>query len=408
MDKKLKDIKAGREKTLTAQVLKNLYTLPYTVHATPTAFLTYHEKFVPPNYVLDPNVHLISIEKEVAKFLEVDASLDILNLRKNPIFHFSQTANVKRIIVMQLSDFRTLLDSLEDDNRPVVWMFHTIRCGSTVWSQIFNALPNWSVLSEPQTMFYNMMSVRTETNDLQLQQVFESSEYEEWLVAIIKMYLRLLPKENHVFWKEHGAMTDQIIPIIHRRFSHHKIMLAYRDVLPNAMSFYKAFGHLPRFLNYVKHIYDDIRDMNLGGDARFGRLFYTNGYNPTLCSKAIIKSNLQPNAFEWSTLLWATKVRMFRQFKDEGIEIKCVKYDSIRDRPEKIIAEVFEYLDIPSEYVEHGLESLKLDSQDGLFFSWKNRAANETWRMTDECTKRCNILLREMGIDGDMNSITYL
>ena len=104
----------------------------------------------------------------------------------------------------------------------------------------------------------------------------------------------------------------------------------------------------------------------------------------------------------------ALPIWMFRQFKDEGIEIKCVKYDSIRDRPEKIIAEVFEYLDIPSEYVEHGLESLKLDSQDGLFFSWKNRAANETWLMTDECTKRCNILLREMGIDGDMNSITYL
>ena len=127
-----------------------------------------------------------------------------------------------------------------------MWLFYSARCGSTAWSQIFNALPNWTVISESFTHVYNMICTET---DFDLKELSETSRYEEMVVSLIKMHLKLAPKGNNSLFK--GTATDvHMIPTIRKRFPKHKILFGYRDVLPSARSYFQAFAADMEFLVY--------------------------------------------------------------------------------------------------------------------------------------------------------------
>lgn len=388
---KLDKIYSGSERTATAQVQKIWHTLSFSPLTTPNTFFAIHSHFAPASIILEPNVHLLSMDNQKVKLLRFDRDVDILNIRKYPILFLAQLQNARDIIIVPRRDFDRIIKKVEEEDRNVVWFFHTIRCGSTLWSQIFDSLPNWTVISEAQAMYHSIVYTRT---DIDIQTLSKTQEYEELVVAVVKFFLMLAPKGHSVFWKT-VPLDEYMVGVIRKRFPSHKILFGYRNVLPCAMSYHKAFGWITSVQRRLKYVVDDMENIPpTNGEARVGWLFNTAGFDPNQCVKAVKTAGLTFDTFEWFVLLWAIKVTLLQDSSLTGAKIKHVKYEHLLGNPKGVISDVFEYLDINSDLVEQALQAMKHDSQDGLFFSHKNRTGFRSWKRTDESVRRCNQVLR--------------
>ena len=389
----LKDIEEGRETKYRAQVLNVVYRSKYSPIANPKLYFLRHSHFTTVDTVLRDNVHLISIEDDVAKFVEVDASVNLLDCRHYPLFSVALSEHVRKYIIIPRVDFDRLVSGIEDDDREVVWMFHTMRCGSTLWSQMFNLLPDWHVISESITLCYTVFHAREECD---LQKFSKTKCYEDIVVGWVKMYLQRYPKGHKVFWK--GFPIDHhIIPVLRKRFPNHRIVFAYRDALPSAKSYYTAFESIPLSVFGVKML-NMISSLPPRSVSRHLWLWYTNGYNMELCFKTI-RSVMPGTGFvEWYVLLWAATVSMMKEFSDAGIPIINIKYEDLQADPKLQVSNLFRMLSIPQEYVDRALQAMDQDSQAGMFLSLENRKKNKSWKRSDDSVERCNRILKAFNL----------
>ena len=402
---KIEDIEKGREKRKTAQVLRLVHKFKYTPLISPNSVIVTHECFKNADIVLQPHIHLLSIEDDQARFIEFDKDIgmEVLNTRKYPLLISAQVSKAKKIINVPRNDFDEIVSGLEIGQGDVVWLFHSARCGSTAWSQIFNALPNWTVISESFTHVYNMICTET---DFDLKELSETSRYEEMVVSLIKMHLKLAPKGNNLLFK--GTATDvHKIPKICKRFPKHKILFGYRDVLPSARSYFQAFAADMEFLvdycinPWLKKVrYDDVR-------ARQSWLLFTNGYDKDQSLAAIRLAMPDPSIMEWYVLSWAGIMIMMSEFQLKGVPFKSIKYEDLKTQPAELLQRVFEYLGIPTRYTNLALQTLKEDSQTGLFFDHDKRKHLAVWTRTGSSVSKCNAILDHFNLP-DLDSSYFM
>ena len=406
MAAQLTEIREGKEKLKTAQVLKICYRFKYNHHVNPTSFCLIHERFIQTEAVLRPHIYPVYISEDVARFIELDQQMssEILNTRKHPIRSHALTANAVKVIDVPRKDLDRIVSQLPDDRRRVVWMFHTTRCGSTVWSQIFNSLPDWTVFSEPDTHFYRMIYLES---DFDYEKLTQTKQYEDMVVSSIQLYLNLAPKDNNIFWK--ATITDyHMIPIIQKRFPHHKILFSYRDVLPSGKSYFKAFANLDLMRFVVYYVLNPWLPRGSDEDRIHACwMAFTNGFSKTRCLTAIRSALPDPGVMEWFVLFWASTITMVQEQQRSGLKIKSIKYEDMQTEPAKVINEVFKYVDIPTNFVELGLEATEKDSQAGLHFDQQHRKKNPAWVRTSESVRKCNAVLSAFDLPDLDSSFTF-
>ncbi|XP_067940921.1 uncharacterized protein [Watersipora subatra] len=374
-----------------AQVLRVIWRNPFSLITHPWTFFTIHERFAPAEIVLDSRVHLLSITSKKATFTQVDC--DIPNVRSHPFTWLVQTKQTTHLIVLPIQVFYDLVKNIDVNDRKVVWMFHTARCGSTAWAQVFNQLPGWTVFSEPQVMFYSVLY--GDHGYCSAESFSKSVTYRKMLEATVKMYLRQTPEKSSVFWKG-KHMDEHSIKIIAKYFPHHKIFFAYRDARPSISSFDRVFGNTALAQEYVKTLMHDPFDDDWWFQPSNSRAF-TNGYDHQFCKKVIAK--VRPRRLvEWGCFWWAAKITTVLQSLDDGIVVKPIKYENLVSDRRGTVTKVFDYLDIPGDLVDIACETLNYDSQAGVTnVSWKSRAREDPgiWTRDSESVERCNMILRE-------------
>ena len=385
-----KRIRDGEEKTCVAHVEKIHFTSPFSPMVTDQTYFTTHKSFEPASVIEEQNVHLLAVSTDEVVFLRVDTELDIFNIRKNPIFFLAQTMNAKEMITLPRNVYNKMVEQIDISDREVVWLFQTIRCGSTVWAQIFGSLPSFMVISEAQVMYH---SIAFHSDIQNFQQFTRTKEYEDMVVSMIKCYINYIPKDKKVFWKT-CILDDHMIPIIHKHFPKHKMVFAYRNSLGCAASYERAFGWMPMLKSDCQSVVDTMFEERPTGAARTMKLFYTNGFDPTMCNKAIRKAILECSPFEWFIVLWSSKVTTVLQCMDQGIDIKPAKYEYLQKNPKQTIRDIFRYLGLSSDLLETACKAIELDSQAGLFFSQQNRTSHAKWQRTKDAVQRCNIILK--------------
>lgn len=388
----------GSTNQLPAQVMKNLATIPLFVYANPNTFVTVHERFSPAEVIFRENVHILYINSKQAAFIEVDESVDIMNVRKHPIFFLAQNEHAKKLIILPLQVFEDLVEKLDVSDRKVVWFFHSTRCGSTAWAQVFHALPNWTVYSEPQCIYYT--SLYSDHGFPSVQQFAESDLYSRYVTLMIKYSLATMPEHNNVFWK--GTIMDEnLIPVIAKQFPHHKILFGYRDILPNAVSFHNITTNFPAAPVVMRCTLNqttrwDHRQLSI---IRVLNANLTNGISKERCD-AIYKQVQIQHVFERIVFMLAAKISLVKQFAASGVEVKFVKYEDLMADERRAIVALFTYVGVARDMVDIAWEALQGDSQAGSSISRENRSLslgrrfNKGWQRTDEGLERCNKILR--------------
>mgnify|MGYP001800723285 CR=1 FL=1 len=339
-------------------------------------------------------MHLVGIVENMARFVEIDEHADILNLRKHPFLSVSQIVHTKKIVLVPLQDVMDILTAFPTEEVDVVWCFRIARSGSTLWCQMFYALPNWIVYSEPTAL---LCSVVRAHNILNVAEFTKTEEFETMVITTIKMHILMAPKHHSIFWKSSGGLDEYMIPVIKKHFPSHRLLFSYRDCLPSAMSYYNSFGHEPWLLHMMHHTNSETSGRPdwtfLSDTARFGWLILTNGFNLKFLKTLVGKCRPKPNGFEWSILLWASRVAMIREYLASGINIKTLRYDDLRRDPVDTVCDLFSHLGISLDLISLALEAMKIDSQASASCSHKKRVSNKCWVRTSESDQRCNSML---------------
>lgn len=120
----------------------------------------------------------------------------------------------------------------------------------------------------------------------------------------------------------------------------------------------------------------------------------TQSYPPVIGK---LREFMPQDIFDWYLCLWsATVLRMMEDMKK--IKVNCVKYENQQVDMEGTIRKVFDYLDIDQSLVPKAKEATKRDSQEGTFYSHRNRANNPRWVETSEQIERGNRFLASLGL----------
>lgn len=391
-----------------AQVLKIVWRLPNLFTANPFAFFCIHERFIGADVILKKGVHLLGITKETAIFLQVDDDCDLFNPRINPIVSASQTANASRMIVLRIGDFNRIVDKVDISDRKVVWMFHTARCGSTTWVQIFHSLPGWTVFSEPQAMAYTCcFGNHIDHQNTSIQRFSKSQTFKNLVKSIIKIYLYHAPANSSVFWKT-TSLGNHMADTIKTEFPDHKLLLAYRDILPSLKSYYCALQSIPRVnLAYKSFSENPLNETGASYSYWLIRIYSTNGYDLEFI-KELIQKVMPQGVEEWLALSWAAILSSVIQSVRNGAKIKAINYQELKANPRAAIAKVFRYVNVDEENVDMACKALDVDSQEGNTLSRRsrtNRNAKE-WDRSEDTVKRCNMLLAAFQLQDFDSSIS--
>ena len=386
---------SGKSDKQPAQVMTNLMSIPLYVYANPNTFYTLHEGFTSTEVIFTRNMHLLYMNSKEAAFTEVDKTIDIMNVRKYPLFFIAQNRHTTRIIVLPLTIFEEAINYMDDEcdnQRQVVWFFHSTRCGSTAWAQVFNALPGWTVYSEPQIMHYT--SVYGDHGCKSIQEFSQTPAFDRYVTLMIKYNLINMPKGNNVFWK--GTVLDEyMIPIIAKRFPKHKILFGYRDILPNALSFTKLVARFPAALVALRctlGMAEQCENKKVS-ISRIINTNFTSGLSRENCHKVYTQVKLQ-NAFERVIFMLAARLSVVRNFATEST-VRFVKYESLLSNQRAAISDLFHYLDVSVDLVDIAADALQCDSQAGLSIPRTDEVLpRRTWSRTDDSVQRCNIILR--------------
>ncbi|XP_067942489.1 uncharacterized protein [Watersipora subatra] len=389
---KIESAMSGKESAASAHVQRVVWINPTSSHADPESFFTVHERFAPADIVLDSRVHLLSVTSKTATFTEVDS--DILDSRKHPFIWSAQVKRCTRLIVLPVQSFFKLVDKIDVEDRKVVWLFHTTRCGSTAWVQAFNSIPGWVAFSAPQALVYSVVHGDHGYNSAE--SFSKTEEYRRILIAIITMYLRQTPPGCSVLWKAIHLDEHMIYHLV-KRFPQHKLLVAYRDVLPVVSSFQRAFG---KFVNLC-YLAEQLMYRNPSDVKWWSQISnlasFTNGFNHGFCMKVIAR--VRPRTLiEWSCFTWCAKLTTIQQVQQNGINIQPLKYDGLAENKRATVAKLFEYLDISSDYVDLACEALNYDSQAAAQNDkWKTGNTKEQyqWMKDSELVKRCKMILEE-------------
>lgn len=384
----------GNTDNKPAQVLRIVWKSKDAWYVDPDTYFTAHENFTTADIVLESCVHLLSIDREKATFLQVDEDCNLFNSRQYPIAFMAQTQLAKKVIILPIRYFNKIVDEIDISNRKVVWMFHTERCGSTAWVQAFNSLSGWTVFSELQTVRHTC--IFGDNNHSSIQGFSKTAEYRRYMTAIIKMSVRHVPPGEAVFWKA-SSYEEYLIDIISTSFPKHKMLITFRDIAPTIQSYHTTYASAADMKYSLSRLSADpfTKDPSL----KQTRDAVTNGYDFEFCKDLIIKVKPQ-TVVEWMTLMWAAKMFILMQHVNSGKNIKSIKYNQLKECKRAAVIKVFRYLDIGLENIEGACEALNTDSQKGTWLSQESRAERkaEEWRRTESEVNNCNMILDAFGL----------
>lgn len=388
---------AGEPSDTPAQVLKIVCKVPIPLPVTVlTGIFCVHEKFTTADIALKKGVHLMGITKETAIFLQVEDNCDLYNPKSNPIISMCQTAKASRMIILPISCFYTIADKIDISDRKVVWMFHTLRCGSTAWAQAFNSLPHWTVISEPPALTYTLQFGGHIDHLKDSIKTFSTTpEFKKLVKAIVKMNLYHVPANNSVFWKTE-PLGNHIAGVISQEFPKHKMVLAYRDLIPSIRSYYSTFYSQSSYRSiYEKMSKDPLTNniMKKQCNIWLTRMYYSNGYDIKFTRSLIEK--VMPQGVEWVVFIWAAIIHAVTQSVRNGANIKAIKYEELKTNRREVITKVFRYVNVDVEHVDTACLALDVDSQEGSTLSKNSRTMRNAgeWKRTEDSVKRCNMLL---------------
>ena len=370
---------------MSIQMSSRVLPIPkhYSYISTHIAFITVEELLR-----LPISLHCISLEQRKAYFVEMSDGSNPYNTRRFSIQFVSQRELGKYLYALPLDQFYQYVEGLDLSQRRVVWLFHSARCGSTVWAQVFNELPNWGVVSECNFLLHSLMY---ENNSEPINNFLHSETFARATLAGFKFNVSRFPESYSIFVK--GA-TFQDLSLLHpvaKYFKNLKLLFSYRNCLPSTESWSQAFAKYKlMFLESSRRI------VNGKYTNDYISLFIVGAHTQWWLHPArsrVIPNPVPVSQFEWYVVYWCSMVCGVRRAQEQGYGVHCIKYEDMQADCEGLIRRVFNHLGIDESLVAMALQSTRQDSHADTYFSHRKRKDRVNSETLTESLSRANKIL---------------
>ena len=332
----------------TVQVMRILCRYkfdPLAQSAGPSIFLTTHERFVDPEYVLKDHISLFHVNKDLALWVEVGEGTDPIRIQNMPFFTFAQYKLARKLIAMPMHVFQKLGQKVGSPKGRLIFLSNTSRCGSTLLARVFSETKTCQVFSEPDCL-NALAKLKNVVPDLERDMIFTSC------INLLCKPLHLRETEGCFIKLTMSTMAE--LPQIKKLFPESYFLFLYRDVLAVIRSLYKFCKVLPvaAMINILGSWFP-----RLLGKIIKQSIMHGEQYEVKLATE-----------FDFAAIMWSSAVRQFLDFREQGIQIAAARYEDIMHHPNVAFQKIFEYCDLSFDYkaVERGMSE---DSQSSTAVS---------------------------------------
>ena len=176
-------------------------------------FLFSHVQNCHPETILQlDNVTLQGVNGQYAWFCVTDPGVNVYDLNKFPFVWVAQFLKARELIILPIWAFIKLSNDKLDDpgsnGKDVFMLFNTARCGSTLFCQMFDKIPNTRSMSEPWA------TVVAHVNYNGGLITHQGDDYENIIKACIKIQCKdeNESKIKRIFYKQATWASAQVSP----------------------------------------------------------------------------------------------------------------------------------------------------------------------------------------------------
>ena len=311
-------------------------------------FISVFENSDHPSMVLEERYSLYTVTKEEAIFVDC-GSADIFDKNKAFVYD-TQFQSASRLITMPISSFHLVSKQISFPRIPITHLANHGRCGSTLLTKVFDALPDALSISELNS-FTELaeMSYRNGSRD------FETIK--QLLKSVIMMTLKHANsrKSSCVLLKCQSSVLF-ITEIMVECFPEIKQVYMYRQPLGFVQSYEK--------LEFVNNWDPLSTEMSLYwggvGDHRLMK---------NITESIEVKSIDKLSSFSKWAIIWISSTAAYKKIVTKGLDIKSLKFEHMLEDPSTTFKNLFEYLEIPLNELPDLEKIFSVDSQSGTPFS---------------------------------------
>ena len=313
-------------------------------------FVFIHQKFCHPRIILHDNVSLYRITESEAVFVDC-GNVDVFDSTHDAFVYNTQYRNATHLIIIPIESFHQVSKEISLPGIPVISLANHGRCGSTLLTKIFEAVPNSLSISEPVGY--------TDLSELSRRGRLARSDLVNLCYSISLCILKHASarKSDVVFLKLQNTVvyvTDimvEAVPIIRQVFM-------YRDPLPTIRSWEKL---------YIANKWSAPTVKNL-------KLWAGIGHNDLLKQCPVYPFHYISDLELLSkfSLIWITGVAAFNELIRQGYEVRSLKYEDFLTAPESTLKSLFHYVGISCNKLPNVREVMDKDSQKGTKFTTRH------------------------------------
>lgn len=320
-------------------------------------FITTHNAFVHPEYVLQKEITIYAIEEDAAYFVEAPKGVEVWRSCYGAFHRLAQFEHALRLVRLPLYAFHELADKTGDPPARLVIIMFPPRSGSTLLCQMFEATQKCVTLAEPSILRDPVLD----------------PDRRRRLFSVLKSGVRLLckkvPDMDCLAYVIKIAMVSTAINnVLRETHPDSKFFFLYRNAEGTTSSSQKILLHLP-----AVQVLPFLSRFTLSSKQSLYRQFFRRANFPTSVFEVYMQS--QNPLLVTSFLFWVRYMTAYRGVSSTEtddpnyLEIPAVKYEDIIADPVKSMRIILGYCGLPSELAEAALSAMGNDSQANTFLS---------------------------------------
>lgn len=325
---------------------------PWMAHSSHHNFITCHERFVHPEYVLKDEVSLYCFTEDEAWFVEAPSGIEVWRSECSAFHKIAQHEFSEKIIKMPLSSLYQLADGLGKIKETLIFIEFVPRSGSTLLGQIFEETGVCVNYSEPH--FLNMFWEEEKDN---------TEEHVKKLTAALRMYCKPRSKPTTAFVFKTAPLLKSLVPILYQIHPESKFIYLVRNAIPNVRSLYKTSNktNLSRLIRFIS------QSRTMGKIIIRKQIQRANWLWDDTIQKLFDKSS-DPVTLSLYHIYIRLHILHMARLNDKP-DILTVKYEDFLSNKEANIAIMFKHCGLDLSLIPDALAAFHKDSQSGSILS---------------------------------------
>lgn len=353
------------------------------------AFLLSHDRYDSPQCLLDDTVSLFELTASKALFVVTKPGMDVYSSALSPFVYQTQFTHGTQILSISLENFLRFGDELDEPKSNIVLLSNIGRCGSTLLSQMMEAVPNTITMSEPEGLSGGMPCSLKRMSKL-------SVEDRNKLIGValkVQCKERRSCRVDHIVIKPRSFLIS-VTGIIAEQCPYVQHVFLHRDPRKNIASFIAMISSVSSWLFY-KFAFP------IWLHIIFSTVHESSAYYQVAQDMKETQLKGKADLLKVFAAYYSMHVRSFLDCAvDRGVNFHHLAYEDLLLNPEREMRSLLTHCKMPQDSIQGSLEAMKKDSQLNSDVSKDKLKSSRTKGFSDCEVDTINHIIKQFDLPG--------